>query len=215
MVPIGSTLEANRHDRIPSLFQKPKRSGAWFRLSNDYRSNSGVGQGSPSIPTRLAQREPRLLLVILGHLRGCPATMMTNVHFDNLLAEVNVELGRQIQAARSVGCREVWADPCIGFGKLLSHNLQLLAGLPSLREGLGVPIMVGVSRKRFIGDLTGQPVHLRTYGTAAAVAVAVMGGVDAVRVHDVKEMRDVVRVAEAIASSRVGSEKHYNASYNG
>ncbi len=148
--------------------------------------------------------------VVLGHLRGRPATMMEGVSFENVLDEVAAELGVRIATARAAGCAEVWADPGIGFGKHLAHNLRLLANLPWLHDRLGAPIMVGVSRKRFIGDVTGQPVHLRAFGTAAAVAAAVLGGAAAVRVHDVKEMRDVVKVAEAIASARLAEEKHYN-----
>ena len=146
--------------------------------------------------------------VILGHLRGQPATMMANVHFEDVVAEVIAELGERIAAARAAGCREIWADPGIGFGKTLEHNLRLLASLAEIRARLGVPIMVGVSRKRFIGDLTGQPVGERAFGSAGAVAAAVLGGATAVRVHDVREMGDVVKVAEAIASARL-------AGYNG
>jgi dihydropteroate synthase len=153
--------------------------------------------------------------VVLGHLRGRPATMMENVHYGNVVAEVTAELGERIAAARAVGCGDIWADPGIGFGKELQHNLRLLAGLADIRAKLGVPLMVGVSRKRFIGDLTGQPVHLRAFGTAAGVAAAVLAGADAVRVHDVKEMRDVVKVAEAIASARLVEKKHYNGDRDG
>ena len=77
--------------------------------------------------------------------------------------------------------------------------MALLKGLPELAARLGVPIMVGVSRKAFIGLLTGKPAGERLFGTAAAVAAAVLRGAAAVRVHDVAEMRDVVRVAEALA----------------
>jgi dihydropteroate synthase len=79
--------------------------------------------------------------------------------------------------------------------------LRLLKQLARLREYVGVPVMVGVSRKRFIGDLTGRPATERIFGTAAAVAVAILNGADAVRVHDVAAMRDVVHVAEAIAQA--------------
>ena len=153
--------------------------------------------------------------VVLGHLRGRPATMMTNVRFENVLAEVAADLGERIAAARAAGCHEIWADPGIGFGKKLEHNLRLLAELAKLRDHLGVPLMVGVSRKRFIGDITGQPVHRRAFGTAAAVAAAVLHGAAAVRVHDVREMRDVVDVAEAIATTRLAEEKHYNGGRDG
>lgn len=139
--------------------------------------------------------------VVLGHLRGRPATMMDGVHFDDVVAEVGGELAARIAGARRVGCRDVWADPGIGFGKGLTHNLRLLAALGALKRKLGVPLMVGVSRKQFIGELTGKPVAERGYGTAAAVAAAVLAGADAVRVHDVAEMRDVVAVAEGIAST--------------
>ncbi len=146
--------------------------------------------------------------VVLGHLRGHPATMTEGVHFDDVVVEVAAELGLRIAAARAAGCDEIWADPGIGFGKRLDHNLSLLAHLPLLRDRLGVPLMVGVSRKRFIGDLTGRPVAERAFGTAAAVAASILGGAAVVRVHDVREMVDVVKVAEAIASAR-------SAGYNG
>ena len=146
--------------------------------------------------------------VVLGHLRGHPSTMMENVRFGDVVAEVTVELSERIALARSAGCSEIWADPGIGFGKALAHNLRLLASLAQVRERLGVPIMVGVSRKRFIGDLTGRPVADRVFGTAAAVTAAILGGAAVIRVHDVHEMHDVVKVAEAISSARL-------ASYNG
>jgi dihydropteroate synthase len=153
--------------------------------------------------------------VVLGHLRGQPATMMADVHFENVVTNVIAELGERIVAARAAGCGEIWADPGIGFGKGLEDNLRLLASLPVLCDRLGVPLMVGVSRKRFLGELTAQPVDQRIFGTAAAVAAAVLGGAAAVRVHDVKEMADVVKVAEAIATIRLAREKHYNGERNG
>jgi dihydropteroate synthase len=140
--------------------------------------------------------------IVLGHLRGKPADMQACIHFDNVVDEVADELGDRVAAARAAGCHEIWADPGIGFGKQLDHNLALLKYLANLRARMGVPLMVGVSRKRFIGDLTGKPATERIFGTAAAVAAAIMNGADAVRVHDVAAMRDVVRVAEAIACAR-------------
>jgi dihydropteroate synthase len=139
--------------------------------------------------------------IVLGHLRGRPSTMMDDVSFDDVVREVGDELGGQIAAAREAGCGEVWADPGIGFGKVLEHNLALLRGLPALRARLAVPLMVGVSRKSFIGQLTGKPAGERVFGTAAAVTAAVFLGASAVRVHDVGAMRDVVRVAEALAGA--------------
>ncbi len=140
--------------------------------------------------------------IVLGHLRGRPATMQNEIHFDDVVAEVASELAQRIDQARRVGCRDVWADPGIGFGKGLEHNLALLGNLVELRERLGVPLMIGVSRKRFIGELTGRAVHQRVFGNAAAAALAVAQGAAALRVHDVQAMRDVICVVKAIAHAK-------------
>jgi len=136
--------------------------------------------------------------IVLGHLRGAPATMMEGVAFGNVVQEVGAELAAGIASARAAGCGEIWADPGIGFGKRIEHNLALLRGLPGLCAHVGVPVMVGVSRKAFIGQLTGRPPAERLFGTAAAVTAAVLGGAAAVRVHDVGPARDVVNVASAL-----------------
>jgi len=143
--------------------------------------------------------------LVLGHLRGEPATMMEHVAFGDVVAEVTAELEERVAAARQAGCAKLWADPGIGFGKRLEHNLELLGALPELVTALGtmaVPLLVGVSRKAFIGHLTGKPAPARQFGTAAAVAACVLGGAAAVRVHDVAQMRDVVAVARAIEAAR-------------
>jgi len=136
--------------------------------------------------------------IVLGHLRGTPASMMEGIAFSDVVSEVGGELAARVDAARRVGCREIWADPGIGFGKRLEHNLALLRALPELRARVGVPLMVGVSRKAFIGQLTGRPATERQFGSAAAVTAAVLGGAAAVRVHDVAATRDVLAVAEAL-----------------
>jgi dihydropteroate synthase len=136
--------------------------------------------------------------IVLGHLRGAPASMMEGIAFADVVAEVGGELAERIGAARRAGCREVWADPGIGFGKRMEHNVALLRALPELRARVGVPLMVGVSRKAFIGQLTGKPPAERQFGTAAAVTAAVLGGAAAVRVHDVGPTRDVLAVAEVL-----------------
>jgi dihydropteroate synthase len=138
--------------------------------------------------------------VVLGHLRGAPATMMENVSFHDVVSEVGADLEDRLDAARAADCYETWVDPGIGFGKRFEHNLALLRGLPLLTARLRVPIMVGVSRKAFIGQLTGRPAGARQFGTAAAVTAAVLRGAAAVRVHDVAEMNDVVKVALALAT---------------
>jgi dihydropteroate synthase len=147
--------------------------------------------------------------IVLGHLRGQPATMLEGIQFGDVVREVGDELQSRIEAARAAGCGDIWADPGIGFGKRTPENLALLAGLGQLCGRWDVPVMIGVSRKRFLGELTGRPPEepavTRIFGTAAAVAAAVLAGVAALRVHDVAAMSDVVRVAAAIAAAKAGS----------
>lgn len=140
--------------------------------------------------------------VVLGHLRGAPATMMENIAFGHVVDDVAAELMARIHAAREAGCRDVWADPGIGFGKRIEHNLALLGRMDEICERLEVPVMVGVSRKAFIGQLTGRVPAERQFGTAAAVSACVLAGARAVRVHDVAPMVEVVKVADAIRAAR-------------
>jgi 2-amino-4-hydroxy-6-hydroxymethyldihydropteridine diphosphokinase/dihydropteroate synthase len=145
--------------------------------------------------------------VILMHMRGTPETMMEKrftTYKGDLIATVGNELRERISAAEAAGIRRwrIILDPGIGFAKNQEQNLELLRRFNELREypGLeGLPWVVGVSRKSFIGRITGvQEPKDRTWGTAGAVTAAVQGGADIVRVHDVDEMAKVVRMADAI-----------------
>jgi dihydropteroate synthase len=206
VVPVVEQLARKLDGRVRISIDTYKAGAARAALAVGATVVNDISGGAMD-PAILAEAARAGAAIVLGHLRGRPATMMDDIHFDEVVVEVAMELGNRIAAARAAGCQEIWADPGIGFGKKLQHNLQLLANISILRERLGVQLMVGVSRKRFIGDLTGKPVNLRAFGTAAAVASAILGGAEAVRVHDVKEMRDVVCVAEAIASVRFSGEK--------
>ena len=142
---------------------------------------------------------------IMMHMRGTPADMMSEENCSyagGLIAEVGDELGRQVSKAVESGIR-VWRiilDPGIGFSKTSEQNAQLLREFPSLRSRFrAYPWLVGTSRKSFIGKLTGvEDPKQRVWGTAATVTAAVMGGADIVRVHDVKEMADVAKMADAM-----------------
>jgi dihydropteroate synthase len=141
--------------------------------------------------------------VIIMHMLGEPKTMQVRPHYDNLMADIARYLRRGVQAALDAGVpgEQIIVDPGIGFGKTTAHNVRILARLAELRT-LGRPILVGVSRKRFIGDLTGVAAPAeRTYGTAAACAMAVAGGALLLRVHDVAEMRQALAVAAAVTES--------------
>jgi dihydropteroate synthase len=138
--------------------------------------------------------------LILGHLRGEPATMQQDISFRDVVDEVGSELERAFARAREAGIprERLCVDPGIGFGKRLAHNLALLARVGELRRRLGVPVLVGPSRKSFLGELTGDPISERDTATHAACAIAIFAGADAVRVHDVPGARRVVQVAEAL-----------------
>ena len=142
--------------------------------------------------------------VILMHRRGRPETMQLRPHYNSLLDELITELSARIEFAIECGINSerILVDPGIGFGKRLEDNLELHRNLDKLAV-LGRPIVFGPSRKSFIGALTGRPPQARQFGTAASVAIAVIKGAHILRVHDVKEMREAVQVAEAIRGSRI------------
>jgi dihydropteroate synthase len=138
--------------------------------------------------------------IVLMHIRGTPQTMQQLTDYQDLIGEIYEFLEGQIAAAERAGISRscLIVDPGIGFAKTLEQNLEILRQLPTFRS-LGVPILVGVSRKSFIGRLLNQPDPKgRAWGTAAACCSAIAGTADILRVHDVLEMRDVCRVADAI-----------------
>jgi dihydropteroate synthase len=141
--------------------------------------------------------------VVLMHRRGTPATMQADPSYRFPVVEVLAELEQRLLAAASAGIPEdrIVVDPGIGFGKRLGDNLCLLRRLRDLRN-LGRPILVGPSRKSFIGGITGRGAGERIFGTAASVAWLSAVGAHLVRVHDVREMREVAAVAAAIGSCR-------------
>jgi dihydropteroate synthase len=137
--------------------------------------------------------------LILGHLRGTPADMNAHASYGDVVREVIAELTQRIDAAAAAGVSmaRLFIDPGLGFAKNAAHNIELLARLGELRA-LGCPIVVGASRKSFLGRLTGRDVGERELATAAADAAAVLHGANVVRVHDVAAQRDAVVVADAI-----------------
>jgi dihydropteroate synthase len=141
--------------------------------------------------------------VILMHMLGSPRTMQDNPTYDDVVDDVKAFLAERVEAAVAAGVDEerIWVDPGIGFGKTLEHNLELLRRLDELHE-LGRPIVVGTSRKSFIGKLTGREVDDRLGGTIASNVLAIIGGADVVRGHDALELRQAIDVAEAIVGRR-------------
>ncbi len=141
--------------------------------------------------------------LVIMHMQGEPGTMQQSPHYDDVVAEVKSFLASQKAAAMRAGVEEsqIVVDPGIGFGKKLEHNLLLLKKLSEFRE-LG-PVLVGPSRKSFIGEILGINKAIdRVWGTAAAVAWCAVAGAQIIRVHDVAEMKQSVKVIHAICRSQ-------------
>ncbi len=138
--------------------------------------------------------------LVLMHRRGTPRTMQVSPSYGSLFDEILDELADRVASAKAAGIPEdrILVDPGIGFGKRLEDNLALHRYLPDLRN-LGNPVLFGPSRKSFLGEITGRDPGNRVIATAASVASAVLGGAHVLRVHDVEAMRDVIRVASAVA----------------
>ncbi len=144
--------------------------------------------------------------VVLMHMRGTPQTMQESPQYDDVVEDLSAFFDERIRYAtgRGIARRQIILDPGIGFGKLLLHNLDLIAQLRTFTR-FDRPVLIGVSRKAFVGKITGRPVEDRLWGTAAAVALAVEHGAQVLRVHDVQAMKDVVNVAAAIAQRNASS----------
>ena len=140
--------------------------------------------------------------VVLMHRQGHSATMQEAPHYEDVVGEVKSFLAKRVALAQSMGIPSdhIIVDPGIGFGKTCNHNLRILANLGELLK-LNQPLMIGLSRKGFIGELTGKPVAEREMGNAAAIAMAVWQGAHILRVHDVAAMKDSIRVAQALRNS--------------
>ncbi|CAN5607955.1 dihydropteroate synthase [soil metagenome] len=139
--------------------------------------------------------------VILMHMQGTPATMQRDPRYTDVVREVLAFLTERIRAAVDCGIDSgnILLDPGIGFGKAIEHNLCLLRDVRKLVESVQHPVVIGASRKGFIGTITGQPEpRQRVLGTAATVAWAVASGASVVRVHDVGPMKQVVQMTRAI-----------------
>jgi dihydropteroate synthase len=137
--------------------------------------------------------------LVLMHMQGDPRTMQANPVYDDVVDDVKAFLAERLEAALAAGVAEeaVWLDPGIGFGKTLEHNLELLRRLGELRE-LGRPLVVGTSRKSFIGKIDGSEVGDRLGGSIASSVLAMAEGAEVLRVHDVAEVAQAVAVASAI-----------------
>jgi len=154
----------------------------------------------PTIADVVARERAALVLM---HMRGEPATMQKMPPSSDIFDEIDGDLKIAIQLAQTRGVNRdrLAIDPGVGFGKTLEQNLAIINHLERF-ERFDLPLMIGTSRKSFIGKLTGRPERERLFGTAASVAAAIIRGAHIVRVHDVREMVEVTRVIDAIVSAR-------------
>jgi len=134
---------------------------------------------------------------VVMHIQGTPKTMQQNPTYQDLMGEISTFLEESLAKGRRAGIDQMIVDPGIGFGKRLEHNLQLIRQLKSL-EALGCPILVGPSRKSFIGAILGLPVNERLEGSLAAAVGCILNGAHIIRVHDVKETKRAALIADAI-----------------
>jgi dihydropteroate synthase len=156
--------------------------------------NDITGLANPAMVALAAEYD---VPVIIMHMKGTPKTMQEHPTYHDLIGEINTFFRERVAVARTGGIKNVILDPGIGFGKILEHNLLILKRLDAFMTH-GWPILVGPSRKSFIGTITGLPAQERLEGTIAAVAVAVMNGAHIVRVHDVRQCKRAIQVVDAI-----------------
>jgi len=141
--------------------------------------------------------------VIIMHMKGTPRTMQKNPKYKSLIDEIISFLSQAVDSAIDSGISpdSIIIDPGIGFGKTLEHNLEIIKNLKEFKV-LGKPILLGVSRKSFIGKILNVDPDERIFGTAAAIAMSITEGANILRLHDVKQMRDVTNICDAINKKR-------------
>jgi dihydropteroate synthase len=142
--------------------------------------------------------------IVIMHIKGTPKTMQSRTDYEDVMMEILDQLEKSIAIAENAGIlrRQIILDPGFGFGKTPEQNLKILKNLRELKV-LGLPILLGTSRKSTIGKVLGLPAGQRVEGTAATVAVAILNGADIIRVHDVDQMKKVAKMTDSIVRGNV------------
>lgn len=157
--------------------------------------NDVSGLADPAMAQVAARTQVAL---VIGHLRGEPSTMQEEIRFEDVLSEVVQELSASVERAVAAGVarHKIWVDPGLGFGKTTAHCLALLVASEQIAARCGAKVMMGASNKRFLGELSEKPVSERGAASVAAALLAVQGGADLVRVHDVPQTIDALAIWE-------------------
>ncbi|WP_372972852.1 dihydropteroate synthase [Marinobacter sp.] len=173
----------------PSVIRETARLGAG--LVNDVRALEREGAVDAAVEAGLP--------VCLMHMKGAPGTMQQNPEYRHVVRDVATYLMDRVRVCEAAGipAEKILLDPGFGFGKTLEHNLQLLTALEQLRV-LGYPLLVGMSRKTMLGQITGREVSERLPASLAAATISALKGASVIRVHDVRETVDAVKVVEAV-----------------
>jgi dihydropteroate synthase len=131
------------------------------------------------------------------HMLGKPKTMQQEIIYDDIIGDIKIFFRDRLTVAREKSINNIILDPGIGFGKTVEHNLEIIKKFDEFKE-LDCPLLIGTSRKSFIGKITGAKVEERLPGTIVSSTVAIQNGANIVRVHDIPEMKQVIKILEAI-----------------
>lgn len=208
VVPVVRRIRAESSVPISVDTRKAVVAAAALDAGADIVNDISALRDDPELASVCAERKAP---VVLMHMRGTPKTMQKDPRYLDPIAEITAELSRFVDRALEAGIEAIIVDPGIGFGKRPSDNLAILSNLDALGL-LGQPVLIGLSRKSFLGmilrseDGKIRPVAERLSATLAAHAIAVLRGADILRVHDVRETADLVRVISAIEATRRNGE---------
>jgi dihydropteroate synthase len=194
VLPVIAALSADSRVRLSIDTMKPRVAEAALQTGATL-INDVTGLRDPGMARVAATHGAG---VVIMHMRGTPQTMHEQAHYSDLMGEIKAELGHRVQMARDAGIREIIVDPGIGFAKSPAQSCEVLRRLRELEE-MGCPILIGPSRKSFLGALAGmEETHSRLEGTLAAAVIGALNGASMVRVHDVLACRKALNVVEAV-----------------
>lgn len=202
VLPVIEVLREKKDLLISIDTTKAAVAEAALNAGADIINDISAGRFDPGILQLAAESGAGLVLM---HMKGTPKTMQIAPSYDDVVAEVRNFLAERIEAAQAAGVprESIVVDPGIGFGKNLEHNLRLLSHLDDL-AGLGRPVLVGISRKSFIGKILNLEPQDRLEGTIAAAVVSWLNGASILRIHDVRAVRRAMTVAESIIGPNAG-----------
>ena len=200
VLPVIRALRAASPVAISIDTMKPAVARAAIEAGADIVNDVASAAGNPSMAALLAETGAGYVAM---HMQGTPQTMQASPHYDDVVGDVGKFFGDCLERLRRAGVsdEQVALDPGIGFGKRLEHNLALLARMGALRNWRR-PLLVGVSRKSFLGQITGAEVRERLAGSLAATVLAVGHGAGIVRTHDVLATKQALKVTEAILQAQ-------------